>query len=256
MRGGTDLLGKAGGIGDVGRAMGRVVENWCRALRVTFLLPAVVWLVRRRQVRGEPHGLRLIAMAGSLHVVILVALLIRFDYWDLFSLRHVVVLAGLTLPFSAAGVAAILDAVRPRRQRGIVLLLAVGMIAPTLPWLLEARHADRAYLRRAGEWIRRQGNDAPRVLTTRHRVAFYANGIHVRSPLEPDAPWILDVARNEKADWIVFDERRMLSQCPSFFDDLEQAPLPGETLDRVYVDPPANHESVLRVIVYRYEPAP
>ena len=256
---GSDLLGPAGGIGDVGRAMGRVVENWCRALRVTFLLPAVVWLVRRRRVRGEPHGLRLIAMAVSLHVLILVALLIRFDYWDLFSLRHVVVLAGLTLPFSAAGVAAILDAVRPRWQRGIVLLLAVGMIAPTLPWLLETRHADRAYLRRAGEWISGQSGDGAPILTTRHRVTFYAKGERVLSPLEANASSILDTigrAKGPEFVWLVVDERHMLSESPEFFDDLGNALLPGAALEEVHVESASNGEGANRAIIYRYRPPP
>ena len=96
----------------------------------------------------------MIAAVGLLHLIILVALIIRFDYWDLFSLRHVMVLAGLTLPFSAAGVVIILDAAKEQWRRGIALLLAVAMIAPTLPWLLETRHADRAYLRQAAKWIR------------------------------------------------------------------------------------------------------
>jgi hypothetical protein len=243
-------------VTDLARAVARIAENWFRSLRVTFLLPAILWLIRRRDVRGEPFGIRLIAAAAALHVLILVGLLVRFDYWDLFSLRHVTVLAGLSLPFSAAGVAAILNAVVRPRRRAVALTLAVTMIAPTLPWLLETRHADRAYLRRTGEWIRTQAGPAPRIMTTRHRVAFYANGIHVRSPLGADPEQILAQARSQEPDWLVFDQQRMLKAAPSFFEDLEQAVVPGEQLEPVHVESSPDRKGTNRAIVYRYRAPP
>jgi len=242
-------------VTDVGRALGRIAENWWRSLRVTFMLPVIAWLIRRRDVQGDPGGHRLIAAAGLLHVLILVALLIRFDYWGLFSLRHVVVLAGLTLPFSAAGVVAILNTIESRRRRVVALILGVAMIAPTLPWLLEARHADRAYLRRAGEWIRAHTDGTPRILTTRHRVAFYANGIHVFSPLDAEVEPILAEARLRKPDWLVFDERRMLKASAGFFDEIQRARLPGEVLEPVHAEssPTPKGKGANRAIIYRYQ---
>lgn len=246
--------GSTQGIVDLARAVALIAEKWLRALRVTFMLPAIVWLILRRKPPGEPTGQRLIAAAGLLHLLILVALIIRFDYWKLFSLRHVMVLAGLTLPFAAAGAAAILDAVKLQRRMVVAIVLAVAMIGPTLPWLLEKRHLEDAHLRRTGEWIRAHDERKSRILTTRHRVAFYAGGIHVRSPLEVNAGWILDVARNEKPGWLVFDQRRMLRESEGFFDDLEAAA--GGTLELVHVAPPPDREGERRVIVYRYRPSP
>jgi hypothetical protein len=134
------------------------------------------------------------------------------------------------------------------------MVLGIVLIGPTLPWMLETPNAENAHLRRAGEWIREHGGDTPRILTTRHRVAFYANGIHLPSPREADPDLILRWAHDENPGWLVFDQHRMLRESPSFFDDLEAAA--GRTLKRVYMDPPSDRGGTRRVIVYRYHPPP
>ena len=248
--------GVEGGIVDLARAGGRILENWARSLRVTFLLPAVLWLIRRRDLPAAPNGWRLVAAAAALHLWILIALIIRWDYWALFSLRHVMILAALTLPFSAAGVSVLLGAVTGRWRWGVAAILTVVMVAPTLPWLLETRHTDEAHLRRAGEWIRAHSDGPARVLTTRHRVAFYANGLHLRSPLEANVEVILAEVRARRPDYVVFDERRMLRASASFFDDLQRAIRPGESLKQVHLEAAHGTRGCERAIVYRYAGPP
>ena len=240
---------------DVAKAAGLAVEHWGRALRLTLLLPAIAWLFLRKCLPADRTAVRLVTAAGSLHFVIVVLLVLRFDYADLLSVRHTMILAGLTLPFSAAGVAAILDLVPARRRVAVGVLVVIALVAPTAPWMFEWRYAHEAYLRRAGEWIRSQQPSGAKVHTTRHRVAFYANGIHQWSPLDrdKDIARILAEARAHHSDWLVFDVQRVSRYSPTFLQDLEQAAAPGE-LTRAHVEEQAVKGKVQRAIIYRYRP--
>ena len=238
------------------RSGARIAENWARALRVTLLLPVVVWVMRRRRPAVETVGSRLVATALLLHILIAAALIIRFDYWTWFSLRHVMVLAALTLPFSAAGIAAVLDLVSSSRRRLAAIALAVGLIGPTLPWMLETRHADELHLRRAGEWIREHSESSPAVMTTRHRVAFYANGTHVWCPPEAEVDRVLPEARVRGPQWLVFEEARCRKATPDFFERIQGSAVAGETLQRVHIASGYEDPNSDRAIIYRYEPPP
>lgn len=255
------------------------------------------------------------AAAISLHAAVCLLLVLQFDYWDMFSVRHVMILAGLTLPFSAAGIVAGLKAaseypfrrrvgktagaaepgsspaapVRSREAgcdesagvgggdhqgdaqagmkigpqtrrrdephgRWAMVLVLIVLVTPTLPWLLETRYVDDAYLRHAGEWIRTHGQRGGRIMTTRHRVVFYAQGQWVRSPENADIGAILGTARAMLPEWIVFDERRMLRMSKSFFQDLHRALAPGEALETAFNVEGRAGEHAERAIVYRYRP--
>jgi hypothetical protein len=250
------------------RALGLIVEDYVRCLRVTLLIPAAVWLVMRRrrprelQAAGEfaaaALGLRVLLAAALLHLAIAVLLIIRFDYWELFSIRHVVVLAAMTLPASAAGVLMIANLIRSRHRSLVLAAMLAVLIGPTSKYMLEARFADEAYLRRAGEWVRAQqppGSPAwtTRVLTTRNQVALYANGVLLWGPLDADFGRYLAEARANRPDWVVFDERRLLKMSPTFFADLMRAARPGELVEAQRVEQPSRR-GVERAIVYRYNP--
>lgn len=238
------------------KAGGLVLEHWGQALRVTLLLPAIAWLVLRRERPAEAAGRRLVAAAILLHVAVVLRLILQFHYEEMFSVRHVMILAGLTLPFSAAGLAAILDRLPERRRSAAAALILLGLVAPTLPWMLEPRFAHEAYLRQAGEWIRTRQPAGAKILTTRHRVAFYANGAWIWSTLDANHSWILGEARLHKADWLVFDEQRMLRMSKTFFDDLENLAAPGE-LERTAVFEQPTRRGVQRAIIYRHRsPSP
>jgi hypothetical protein len=237
------------------RAFGLIAEDFSRALRVTYLLPALAWLIIRRPA-GRTLEVRVLVAAMTLHLGILVGLLIRFDYWDLFSMRHVLVLAALTLPFSAAGLVGIARLVPAGRRTGAMIMIALVLFASTLPWLLERRFADERYLRVAGEWIRAHSTDRPRILTTRHRVAFYADGVQIPGPLEADPDAILTEARSTRPVWLAFDERLMLRQRPDFFAALEAAVGPPERLEPTPDEVGRVPGLQGRAIVYRYRSPP
>jgi len=256
----------------VGRAVLLVLEKWVRSLRGTLLVPAILWLALRRwgprlQARqrpgrawpavpaANPEGLRLLFALEGLHLLIVIALVLRFDYWELLSVRHTLILAALTMPLAAAGCLAIIQAL-PQRGRtfGAVLLMG-ALIAPTLPWMLERRFADDRYLREAAEWLRKQPGSR-RILTTRHRVAFYADGQHVWSPLDANVETILATARDERPDYLVFDERRLVRERPTFFSDLQSLVQPGEELELVHDQPQAAPATADHALVYRYRRLP
>jgi len=241
---------------DIFRALGRIIENWGRSLRVTFLLPVIVWLIRRRDIAGNFQGHRLVLTIVTLHLLILIALIIRFDYWELFSLRHAMILAGLSLPYSAAGIAVILDAAESRRRIWVAIILAVVLIGPTLPWMLETRYAHNLYLRQAGEWIRQTSGSSTRVMTLLNRVVYYADGEIVWPPFTTDAEEIVREVRKKKPDWLVLDDRRMLKQSPTFFEDLKKALRPGESLTEVFATTGTGKRAHHRALVYQFEAAP
>lgn len=217
------------------------------------MLPAYLWLALRKRRSCEPTAARLTVGAMALHLAILAFLIINFDYLKLFSLRHVMVLAGLTLPFSAAGIAIVLDRVLVDRRRLVMTLLAVGLIGPTLPWMLEKRFVEAVHIRRAGEWIRQQDQDAPRIMTTRHLAALYANGVHIWCPWDLDAPWVLAEARQRGPNWMMFEDVPNPEQAEAFFNALKESLGRGEQLERVHEtagDAPKAH----RAIIFRYRP--
>ncbi len=260
-----------------GQAIARIAEDYIRALRVTLLLPAIAWpfLRRRRKSTTEPFpgtdtcdGTRVamhpVAFAAMLHLLILFALILGFDYLELFSMRHVLVLAALTLPYSAAGVAALVDLAPPAHRRLASITLPVVLIAATAPWMLQTRNADTRYLRMAGEWLRAQDTTGPRVLTTRMRVAFYAAGRQVWSPADDDMEENLAIARAEQPDYLVFDLRRIPDLSDLAPDDrpeglaerLRSLVRPGEILELlppVFIGGKGGRD---QAVIFRYHPPP
>lgn len=246
-------VARADSFGDVARAVPLIVEDYIRSLRGTYLLPLIAWLVWRRQWPASRTGTVVVPTAIALHVLILIGLIVRFDYQDVFSIRHVMVLTGLSLPFVAAGVAVLIGLLPDERQGWAALLLGAALIAPTLPWMLEARHRDDAHYRTAGEWIHANSPVRPRVLTSRFRMAFYARGDYIPAPPEADAASYMRNARATVPDWIAFDERRILRDHPAFFEELSDLVEPGERLEPIRVETNRVGGKPRRVLVYRYE---
>jgi len=244
-------LRRAGATGDVGRAIGRIAEYWCRSLRVTFLVPVVIWLMLRRRLPIASWKGQMVVAAIFLHLLVLILLIVRFDYYRLFSLRHVLILAAMTLPFAAAGLAVVLDQIAKTRRTLLTAAILIVLVGPTLPWMLEARHAEFVGIRRAGEWIRSQSSSA-KIMTSRHRSAFYADGKWIRPPEEPSAERFAAKARKHRPDWLVFEERRVLRESPDFFEELDRALKPGETITLAHAEP-GDGEPGRRVLVYAFD---
>ena len=188
----------------------KIIEKWARALRYTYLLPVVAWLMMRKQRTLSKDVKRVIAGAMGIHLAILFLLVARFDYLSLLSLRHALILAALTLPFTAAGLVAIVDRIAPAHPRLPLIQTAfiAALVLPTTPWVVERIGQDGAACRAAGEWIRAQAGDKPRLLTRRARAAYHAHGIYIplcRHPTEHD---VVDLAQDRNAEYLVLDRKR------------------------------------------------
>ena len=110
-----------------------------------------------------------------------------------------------SLPISAAGVAVIVDAM-PARRRGVVAtVITLLLTIPTLPWMLEARHAQNSYLRRAGEWIRQNTEGSPRIMTSRRRVVYYAAGEYVPLIVGTPKTRLPALFAERSPDWLVLE---------------------------------------------------
>lgn len=249
---GPDLL--RAGAADVPRSLVPIAENWARSLRGTYLLPLLAWLILRRHKPADAVGSRMVQAAVALHLLILILLIVRFDYWSLFSLRHVVVLTGLTLPFAAAGVVVFVETLPDRVAGWAAMLLGLGLIAPTLPWMFEVRHGDDAHFRSAARWMHANTPFRPRIMTERYRMAFYAQGDYIPAPLTADAPEYLARARRDRPDWIAFDERRILKESARFFADLESGLVDGESLQLARIETRRSGRGARRVLIYHYQP--
>jgi hypothetical protein len=255
------ILAKTADLPRVLRAALMIGEKYARTLRVTLLLPAIAYLALRRKEQREgavppaDPAVRLLLVISVLHLAIVARLLFAFDYWEMLSIRHVLVLGAITVPFAAAGVVMILRYVASERRRLVAAAIAAGLIAPTLPWMLAPRNDQDVYLRRAGEWIRSQEPSGARVLTTRNMAAFYANGVHVWSPVEPDVGRILAEARAGRPGWMVFDEQRITRTAPAFFSELRDAARPGEVIELVHKEMQRNRDKLDTARVYRYQAA-
>jgi hypothetical protein len=216
------------------RGLGRIVENWGRSLRVMYALPAILWLALRRRRMPPRPGWPLLVAAFVLHSILCLRLLRAFDYWDLFSVRHVLVLAAMTLPFTAAGLWQISEFLSHAARWSIpraAFAVALVVVAPTTPWLLRTPNRDDAYLRDAGQWVREHYPLPQIILTDRWRVPYYADGVFferwqdgqcVRWPGTADAQELAGWVLRWKPDLVALDEPRLLRQNPAFFLDLER----------------------------------
>jgi hypothetical protein len=118
--------------------------------------------------------------------------------------------------------------------------------------MFEVRHREDAHFRIAARWMQENTPHRPRVMTERFRMAFYARGDYIPAPLTADVPEYLARARQSRPDWIVFDERRILKESPSFFSDLQDALNAGETLQWARAETLKTSGGNRRVLVYRY----
>jgi hypothetical protein len=99
------------------------------------------------------------------------------------------------------------------------VVMAAGM---ALVWSGPAGQQARVFddgpmpqMREAGEWIRLQGGDHVRVMDRKAYVPFFAGAEHVQLPND-DYDTVLDFARREGIDYIVFEEFLIEALRPQF----------------------------------------
>jgi 4-amino-4-deoxy-L-arabinose transferase-like glycosyltransferase len=270
-RDGTLLGVAAADVGVIGRgswsllyAAGKTLLNWVRSLRVMYLLPAAAWLLLGPR-RPKPSGVWwVVLMAWGLHAAVCVLLIRSFGYWDLFSVRHVLVLTVLTLPWAAAGLVGLVDWACSARQSWLTparasALVAVVVVGPTLPWLLRAPNTDYAYLRHAGEWIGARYPRPQYIMTDLWHVPLYArarfcsryvNGQTIQWPGTADADALVAWIRQERPTLVVLDEPHLRRENARFFDDLDRVAAGPGLLRLVHKVPAGDARRPKQLLVY------
>lgn len=134
--------------------------------------------------------------------------------------------ALLTLPalavLAAAGaswLAARLERPRPLAPAAASVILALGI---AMVWWGPAGQQARWFddgpmpqMREAGEWLRLQGAPGARVMDRKAYVPFFAGAEHVQFPND-DYDTVLDYARREGVDYLVFEEYLVPTLRPQF----------------------------------------
>ncbi len=246
-----------------------IVYKYFRAGRVLFVLPMLVGLAAPQVPRAEASGRRLVQMLAGVHVLLLFALGTAYGY---VAMRHVLLLVVLTLPFSAAALAAFVDALvaqlsvkvaQPAAvvRRNVWIILLVVLVGGTGYWTFRPLHAGRGYVRQAGSWIREAGfSPDTMIITTRHRVAFHAG---CRASIPPDTGRIEDlmglinqaterVAAGHAA-LLVVEDRHITSdkRNPRFFEELTTSLIDPGRLETLHVEPATAGESPCHIHIYR-----
>ncbi len=244
------------------RIPAQLVYYWGRACRVIYLVLALPALVTG--VIPRPRRVRPIALAAGLHVCLLYALSSSFGY---LSLRHVLILAALTLPFAGATFVWLVDqasirvASRHSRRARVVrpvlyLVGVVSVIAPTVPWMLRPIGGGNGYLISAGRWLHAHSEPDEAVLTTRNRIAYYAERTMVPGPDTGQIKHLVSYIRQLNPHYLVIEEGHITSpdRNPDFFADLENSPL-SRRLELIHEEP-SRDAGDSKVLIYRAKAAP
>jgi hypothetical protein len=130
----------------------------------------------------------------------------------------------------------------------MVLLGVVAVVAPTSPWMLRQLGQGNGYIVRAGRWLHAHSQPDELVLTTRRRVAYYAE-LPVRTC--PDTGSVKDLGRHmypPKPAYFVVEESHVTAphRNPNFFADLQSSSF-GRRLVLIHEEPgPAG-----KVLIYK-----
>lgn len=202
---------------------------------------------------------------GVLHAGVCVLLVLRFDYWDLIALRHVLVMAAVTLPFAAAGMVALATAlplaIRRIQAPAAWLVVGAAVIGPTLPWLLRAPNREHEYVRRTADWIHDAYKTPQRVITNEWRIPYYAGGNYVRVVIDgrwaqwsgkADVADLLGWVRGQRPDLVVLDERPLRTANAGFFDELDRATQANGELRLVKTIASVGTKHPMQARVYEY----
>ncbi len=232
----------------------QVLYFWGRACRVVYLLLALPALAM--QLVPRPRGLKAIAIAALLHLSLVYALASSYGY---LSLRHLLTLAVLTLPFAAATFVWIVDQAsvrlafgRDRRARFVrplvYLVGVVVVVAPTVPWMLRPIGGGKGYLVAAGRWLHHHSQPGELVFTSRSRVAYYAERPMRVAPDTGSVKKVLAGIKAIKPDYYVVDQVHITAphRNPDFFAGLESRPL-RRRLELIHEEPGPTG----KVVIYR-----
>lgn len=235
-----------------------ILRQWARAGRVVYVLLAIVGVIVARP-RGV--GGRVIGAAIGVHLLLLYALESRYEYLDR---RHALILATLSLPFTAQGVwwlAGKLSAARTGGRGaapgGIVVAIVIVCVAATSRWLLRPINAGEEHVVASAGWL--ASHTAPDALivgdSRLRRVALYADRAFVEWRWwGGNVKRLAECLEKKHAAYFVVDVRHMTlpERNPAFFEQLERHL--GDRLRLLHAEPAPSHaRRPTEIRVYRYE---
>lgn len=166
----------------------RITDHYTQETQYVLAVYFVLGLWSRRRMRTALCETGAVGALAGFHLLLLIALYRMAGYIDS---RHVMVLIALSLPWAAAGMAAVAGWVpayaqiylrpwfdrcaerswaRPAGLRTVLLALLVLCLSP---WAANPPHRNQKSLLTAASWLRRNAAPADQVLTNAPMVLFY-----------------------------------------------------------------------------------
>lgn len=197
----------------------KMLDGWGKSGRYVLSTLALVGFFWGRVPRSEPSAKRLVVLAALLQIIAAQA---RGMQFGIISDRYLLIPAGLSIPWSAAGLLAITRALAARFGRSMDRILPIAALIGVVPMaiydLMPTSKGTR-WEREAGAWIADHATKGDVVVAAHQRspVAFYA-GLERRWPIDERTIRVI----REGAAWVVDDpgmsritkeERALLAKC-------------------------------------------
>jgi hypothetical protein len=166
----------------------RLVDHYTQETQYVLAVYFVLGLWSRRRTRIALSETGVVGALAGFHVLVLIALYRVAGYIDS---RHVMVLIALSLPWAAAGMAAVAGWVHAYAQKyfrpwfaqyaarswatpaGLRTVLLVLLVLCLFPWAAAPPHRNQKSLLTAASWLRRNARPDDRILTNAPMILFY-----------------------------------------------------------------------------------
>lgn len=163
----------------------QIVDGWAKSGRYVYSALALFALLWRRVPRAAADPTRFILLLLVVHCI---AVYLRSRSFEVISTRYLLVPAGLTIPWAAAGLLAMLERVR-ERYGGAGAAGTLGAVCVIMSVLgPKSINDSQRYLRDAAMWLRVNAAATDRVLADRRlsQVVYYSG---LTWDEWPEAPW-------------------------------------------------------------------
>lgn len=166
----------------------QMLDCWAKSGRYVYSALVLIALLWRRVPRATADPTRFMLLLLIVHAA---AVYLRSQSFEVISTRYLLVPAGLTIPWAAAGLRALLDRVRGLFG-GAGATGALGAVCVLMTVLgPKSINESQRYLRDAGMWLRQNAAASDRVLADRRlsQVVFYSG---LAWDEWPEAPWTFE----------------------------------------------------------------
>jgi 4-amino-4-deoxy-L-arabinose transferase-like glycosyltransferase len=239
------------------RAVNTIIEKSIRATRVSYVVLFALAAVPVLRPRFKKGLVPILGGAAALHGLVLLGLGTKFGY---VSMRHTMILVAIML-IVAAGVAdRIVDLAtsrKPGKQTAVITScwMAILVIVPTMPWVLERLYPNVAHYGEAARYIRENYPPEAMVVTTRQRIPFYADRPWQNVPDDGEvAAWLYHLHAQTRVVAIASD--RVLKKNPDFFEQLQRDAIESGRLKpvREFAPPPGSDKGAVLLYEVVHEP--